>query len=498
MGKNESDRAVKYIKKAIAIKPHTLYFRNLGAIFGKQGKHDEAIEMYKKAITLNPNYADAYYNLGVTLQEIGKRDDAIRMFEKAIVLNPNYADSYNNLGVIFQEVGKMDEAIAMFTKVIALNPSYADAYNNLGVALKEAGNISEAIPMFAKAIDLNPHSGDAYNNVGMVFSGMGKIEDAILMYDKAILLKPGYADAYWNKSLALLEQGNLEEGFELYEWRWEAKFQSSVKRHFQQPLWLGQEALQGKTILLYSEQGYGDTIQFCRYITMVANLGCKIVLETDEVLLPLLVHQLKGVSQVISKGQSLPSFDYHCPLLSLPLAFKTSLETIPSAQAYLYADSKRVSIWKNRLGKKTKQRVGIVWSGSKNHKNDFNRSIELKKLLEALPAEHEYFSLQKELRENDAEALEAFNVKHYGEDLYNFADTAALISCMDFVISVDTSVAHLAGSLGKETLILLPFSADWRWLEHREDTPWYPSVTLLRQKSIKDWEGVLSLLRYLE
>jgi tetratricopeptide (TPR) repeat protein len=494
MRKNQSDRAVAFIKKAISLKPQALYYRNLAAVFGKQGKHGEAIAMYEKAIAHNPNYDDAYYSLGVTLKETGKINEAIVAYEKAIALNPNYADSYNNLGVALHELGKNEDAIVMFTKAIALNPQLVDAHNNLGVALREIGNTGDAIPMFAKAIDLNPEYGDAYNNVGMIFTDMEKTEDAMLMYEKAIALKPGYADAYWNKSLALLKLGNLDEGFELYEWRWQTKFRLPTKRHFQQPLWLGKESLQGKTILIYSEQGYGDTIQFCRYIAMVAKLGCNIIFEVEEVLFPLMSEQLKGVSQVVSKGEAFLAFDYHCPLLSLPLAFKTSLETISSSEAYLYADTKKAAIWENRLGEKTKLRVGIVWSGSVGHKNDRHRSINLETLLQYLPNKHEYICLQKELRANDAKTLENSHIHFFGDELHDFSDTAALVSCMDFVVSVDTSVAHLAGSLGKTTFILLPFSSDWRWLQDRNDSPWYSSVKLLRQKAMNDWESVLESL----
>jgi len=496
-GKNEYKRAIQCIKKAISLKQHELYYHNLGAVYGKEGENEQACRMYEKAIKLNPRYANAYYSLGVTLKELGRLNDAIEMLKKAIVLDPSHVESYNNLGVALQEKGELEDAIANFTKVIELNSNHASAYNNLGVAFKEIGNTNDAILMFAKAIELDSQFASAYNNVGMVYTDFARVEDALEMYEKAIALDSNYADAYWNKSIALLTLGKLEEGFKFYEWRFKTEMQSKRKKNFSQPLWLGEESLEGKTILIHSEQGYGDTIQFCRYINMVAALGANVIFEVEEARIPLM-RSIQGIKQLIVKGNALVAFDYHCPLLSLPLAFKTSLETIPIFQSYLQADAEEVGVWENRLGKKTTPRIGLVWSGSKNHKNDFNRSIHLEKLLEALPSQYEYFSLQKELRENDKEILEKFNVGNYAQELHHFGNTAALISCMDFVVSVDTSVAHLAGSMGKETLILLPFCADWRWLEDKEETPWYPSVTLLRQKSINDWEGVLSLLKYLE
>ena len=260
-------------------------------------------------------------------------------------------------------------------------------------------------------------------------------------------------------------------------------------------MWLGSQSLQDKTILLHAEQGLGDTIQFCRYASLVAKLGAKVILEVQRPLLGLLKN-LDGVSQIIARGDALPEFDYQSPLLSLPLAFKTQLHTIPSALRYLAGDSEKVLAWQARLGEKTKPRVGLVWSGNLEHKNDHNRSLSLSQVLPYLPSSCQYICLQKELRNADQAILAQHpHIQFFGDALEDFTDTAALCDLMDVVISVDTSVAHLAAALGKPTWVLLPFSPDWRWLLDRKDSPWYPSAKLYRQERIGDWNGVLSRVR---
>ena len=268
-----------------------------------------------------------------------------------------------------------------------------------------------------------------------------------------------------------------------------------VKRAFSQPLWLGQESLAGRTILLHSEQGMGDTIQFCRYAKLVSDLGARVILEVPKPLLGLL-KQLSWVSEFVVDGSPLPAFEYHCPLLSLPLAFKTTVHSIPSPTAYLRADPGKLAYWTSKLGEKSTPRVGLVWSGRPEHTNDRNRSIGLATLLQYLPPGYQYVSLQKDVRDSDRPVLESRpDLLHFGHDLNDFADTAALCELMEVIISVDTSVAHLSGALGKPTWVLLPFSPDWRWLLDRDDSPWYPSVKLYRQPRVSDWDSVMKKVR---
>ena len=293
------------------------------------------------------------------------------------------------------------------------------------------------------------------------------------------------------RSLALLLKGDLITGWEVYEWRWKADCHTSPNRNFPQPLWLGFEDIAGKTILLHAEQGLGDTIQFCRYAKLVKERGAFLVLEIPKSLLGLL-SGLKGVDEFVEKGKALPVFDYHCPLMSLPLAFKTTLKNIPHPTPYLAAKPQKREEWTHRLGRKEKTRVGLVWSGSTSHNNDQNRSITLQQLLPHLPEHFEYLSLQKEVREVDKPVLEVSEIRYYNEELKDFSDTAALCELMDLVISVDTSVAHLAGALGKSTWVLLPYAPDWRWQLDREDSPWYGSMKLYRQDKTLEWSRVLN------
>lgn len=285
--------------------------------------------------------------------------------------------------------------------------------------------------------------------------------------------------------------GELNEGFKLYEYRTKS---NQLPIDFNQSLWLGDESIKGKTILIYSEQGLGDTIQFCRYIDMVSALGADVIFAVEPPLYTL-VKQLSGVRKFIQKGESLPEFDYHCPLLSLPLAFRTSLETVPHHNAYLKADINKRKIWEKRLGSDSVLKIGLAWSGLSTHANDHNRSIPLDKLLPYLPEGYKYICLQKELQESDKTILDNnSNIQFFGDELIDFSDTAALCDLMDMVVSVDTSIAHLSGALGKPTTVLLPFIPDWRWLVNNDNSPWYPSMYLLRQEKDGEWDGCLSQL----
>jgi len=294
-------------------------------------------------------------------------------------------------------------------------------------------------------------------------------------------------------------QGDFENGLPLYESRWDSGKVSELigKRFFDKPTWLGKEPLQSKAILLYGEQGLGDFIQFCRYVKLVSDLGAKVILETPQSLASLM-GSLEGVSELVIKGEELPFFDYQCPILSLPLAFKTKLDTIPNSSRYINLDNhlNKVIEWKARLGSKFNPRVGLVWSGSPHHKNDHNRSLLLADILPFLPSQLEYISLQKEVREVDKLTLDSNpHILSFTGYLNDFVDTAALIDNLDLVISVDTSVAHLSGALGKKTLVLLPNMPDWRWLLDVEDSPWYPSMKLFRQPAAGDWSSVLDKVK---
>ncbi len=286
-----------------------------------------------------------------------------------------------------------------------------------------------------------------------------------------------------------LSLGEYEEGWQLYEWRWKTKSFTSPVRNFSQPLWLGNDSIVGKTILVHSEQGFGDTIQFYRYLSKLKTLRCKIIFETQTQLVPLIKAQ-RDNCQIIGQGETIPSFDVHCPLLSLPLAFKTTLETIPAQVPYLFPPPEKLELWRTKLGTRSKPKIGLVWSGKLLP--DFRRSIPIESLLLIIDEKAEWYSLQKDVRESDRSSLNSsLTIIDHAPSLNDFSDTAALITEMDLVISIDTAVAHLAGALGKPVWILLPFHPDFRWLRDREDSPWYPTARLFRQTQDGEWRSVI-------
>jgi hypothetical protein len=312
----------------------------------------------------------------------------------------------------------------------------------------------------------------------------------------ALQHQPGNAEAHWNRGLLHLQQGRYAEGWPGYEWRWQVAHLSvsRQRRPFSQPLWLGREDLAGKTILLHAEQGLGDTLQFCRYADMVAARGARVILEVPPALLELM-RTLAGPAEVLARGAALPPFDVHCPLMSLPLAFGTTLATVPAPASYLRADAAKAAAWDGLLGPGDRLRVGVAWRGSQAHKDDDRRSIDFAVFAGALSPACEFVSLQDRHRPEDAALLAASPVRDYGSRLADFSDTAALCAAVDLVITVDTSIAHLAGALGKPVWILLAANADWRWLLGRTDSPWYPSARLIRQQPGESWAAVLADVR---
>ena len=417
------------------------------------------------------------------------------MIDTAIKIQPNNAAFYTNHGNALQELKQLDAAVASYDKAIALKPNYAEAYSNRGNALQELKQLDAAVASYDKAIALKPNYAEAYSNRGNALQELKQLDAAVASYDKAIALQPDLAEACWSKSLALLLGGDFVDGWKLFEWRWSSEGLKLTKRNFPQPLWLGKESLAGKSVLLHSEQGLGDTIQFCRYAKFVSDLGARVIMEVPKSLFGLM-KTLSDVSDLVVKGSPLPAFDYHCPLLSLPLAFNTNLNSIPRATKYLSADSIKLTHWTNKLGEKRKPRIGLAWNGRPEHKNDHNRSIVLAALIQHLPADYQYVSLQKEVRDLDKPVLKSStDILHFGNELDDFADTAALCELVDVVITVDTSVAHLGGALGRPTWVLLPFSPDWRWLLDRNDSPWYPSVKLYRQPNVGDWSSVFDKIK---
>jgi len=490
---NRLAEALESYERAIALKPdHADAYYNRGVVLGELDRATEAVESYDRAIALEPDNAEAYNNRGIALSRLERYKEALASYERAIALKPDYARAYNNRGVALVELNRLTEALKSYDRAIALNPNYAEAFNNRGIAFSELDRPAEALESCERSTALAPNYAEAFYNRGNAFRDLNRHEEAIDSYERAIALKPDYADAHWNLADCRLLLGDFAHGWQEYEWRWKLEQRGNARQEFQQPLWLGAQPLEGRTILLHTELGQGDTLHFCRYAKRVAALGAKVVLEVQPALLPLLA-DLEGVTQAVPRGAPLPAFDYHCPLTSLPLAFKTDLSSIPADIPYIRADATRIAAWREKLHQGNKPRVGVVWSGSMKLRND-KRSIALADMLPLMGGWAEWVSLQKEVRESDAILLESReDLRHVGGELKDFADTAALVELMDVVVTVDTSVAHLAGAMGKPVWILLPFvPIDWRWMLDREDSPWYPTARLFRQPASGDWASVIS------
>jgi len=466
-----------------------------GLALHKAGQFERAAALYGQALNSQPDHSDALNFLGVLFHQTGDHQRAIDLIGEAIRIDGGNGAYYSNRGLALMELKQVDAALAHFEQAISLNPGSAVAHYNRGNALLALGRLDCAVASYDEALRQVPGYADAYVNRGNALAALGQVDAAIACWDRATAIRPDLAQAHWNKALALLRKGHYREGWRLYEWRWQWKDFPSRRREFTQPPWRGAEPLAGKTILLHSEQGLGDTLQFCRYARMVSGLGAHVILEVEKPLVTLL-QSLDGVSRVGETGSTASGFDYQCPLLSLPMAFGTELDTIPAAPAYLKASAARLAYWARTLGGPKKPRVGLIWRGNVHYDDDRGRSVALRDFLPLLSADFEFVSLQKEVRDADEEVLRALpELRHFGSALGDFADTAALCELMDLVISVDTSVAHLAGALGKTVWILLPLIADWRWLSDRVDSPWYPSATLYRQARKAEWGDVIDRIR---
>jgi tetratricopeptide (TPR) repeat protein len=467
---------------------HDLFMQ--GLILHQRGELNQAKAIYETVIQVNPQHFDALHLLGVLASQTDNDAVAVELIDKAIQINSSNEVFYSNRGIALRKIGRLRAAIDSFDTAIRLRSDYAEAYSNKGVALHELRRMEAAVASYDMAIKMKPDYFEAHSNRGAALRDLKLLKDAIASFDRAISIRPDYADAHWNKGLALLMCGDFVNGLPLYEWRWKRDKFTSRKLFFRQPLWLGVEPLKGKVILLHCEQGLGDTIQFCRYTKMVKERGAHVLLEVQKSLTGL-VQTLDGVDEVIEMGTQLPEFDYHCPLMSLPLAFKTTIDSAPGKVPYLRASVQKIELWKRRPGEKSKLRVGLVWSGSAGLKGAPERSITLEMLLPHLPDGIEYICLQKELREVDTAVMRTSSIQYFGEEISDFSDTAALCELMDLIISIDTSTAHLAGALGKKTWVLLPYVADWRWLMDRDDSIWYDSTRLFRQHVDNDWSTVL-------
>jgi Flp pilus assembly protein TadD len=458
----------------------------LGRVRLAKGDVDVAIDFLRKALAVDPKLVPAYNDLGILLQNQGRLEEAEACYREAIARDGRLAESMTNLGVVLAARGRLADATAWYARAIAADSQMAPAHSNLGAALAKLDRPEEAETLHRRAIALKPDFADAHYNLGVALHDQGRFAEALACYDRAVALKPDFVDARWNRAFNLLLGGNYADGWREHEWRWRRKEQPPGS--FAQPMW-GGEPIAGRTILLHAEQGFGDTLQFMRYVPLVAARGARVVLRVQRAVFRLAA-AFAGVAQVIRDDDVPPPFDLHCPLLSLPLAFGTTLDTVPAAVPYVEADTGAAARWRERLGSGLK--VGLVWAGSPQHKNDRNRSVAFEHLaaLFAVPGVR-WFSLQVGERRADLAQAAPGAIADIADGLTDFADTAAAIAGLDLVISVDTAVAHLAGALAKPVWLMLPFVPDWRWLIGREDNPWYPTLRTFRPPRRGDWEAVV-------
>ena len=524
----QPDAAIEWIGRAVQQAPKAEYLLSLATVLERQGRLDQAQQHYSRALALKPEDAGLWNHVGNLLWQLDRKDEAAQHLQQAIKLNPHHWEAAHNGGMLLLELFRHAEAIDCFDVAETLKPSAA-LYQMRAVCLSALNRFEDAQADYEKSIALDPGLAETHNNLGLLHWRFGRLEQAFACFDRALALRPDFHAVLNNKAVILLHLQMLEEAFatlhrslaaapndaqaQFYlatlqlltgdfergwlarEARWRLPSVGLVDRRFTQPLWRGDQPLQGKTILLHSDEGLGDAIQFARYVPMVAALGAKVILEVEPPIQQIL-GGIAGVAACIGRS-STPAFDLHCPLGTLPLAFGTRLETIPLAQGYVpVPQAARLKVWEDRLGPCNRLRVGLVWAGNPDHKNDHNRSMALRTLAPLLDCGVQFVSLQKGVRDQDKAYLgERRDIIDLTAHLTDFSETAALISCLDLVISVDTSVAHLAGALGAPVWTLLPFNPDWRWLLNRDDSPWYQSMRLFRQAERGKWAGVVDEVR---
>ena len=489
--------AEKHWRTAIQVHPgYAEAYYNLGNLLSGLKRLPEAEASFRQSIALEPGYAEARNNLGLLLQGLRRFEEAEASFRQAIVLKPGHVGAHYNLGLLLQELQRFEEAEAAYCQAIALKPCYVDAHNNLGALLQKLKRFEEAEAAYRQAIALRPGDVEAHNNLGNLFLELKRFPEAEAAYCQALVFQPGDIEVQWNFGLFLLILGRFEEAWPLYEIRYhpENKERRIFPPSLPFPQWQG-ESLVGKSILVYPEQGFGDEIQFARYVSLFKARGAsRVTLACKPPLRPLL-QTVAGVDRVVvlAEDHAVEASDFWVFPLSLPLRFHTTLDTIPVELPYLAADPELVEHWLPRLPP-SPFRIGLVWKGSGGHKNDANRSLPGLSALAPLWSvpEVSFVSLQKGQGEEEAlSPPENQPLLNLGAEIRDFADTAAIISQLELVICVDTAIAHLAGALGKPCWVLLPaIGTDWRWLQERADSPWYPGVLrLFRQEQAEDGWG---------
>ncbi|QWE04601.1 tetratricopeptide repeat protein [Polynucleobacter sp. JS-JIR-II-50] len=491
--KGDQQRAFELLKIACAQSTASVgALYELGSLYLNDKQFTLAIKLLKTSLDKNGPFFEALHDLGLALAGNKCPQEGITALKKALDINAFSAEAHYNLAKIHEDLKAFPKALEHYKKALEINPNFIQALVSKGVVLHRLQQYPESLACYEKALTLDGGLIDAWVNMGFCLHKQKQFQEALAIYNHAIALDATSAESHWNKALTLLIQGDFINGFAEFEWRWKCRAFAHKIRRFSSPAWLGGVDIKDKTILLHNEQGLGDSIQFSRYVASVANLGAKVILEADPSLCAL-YSTLPGNFQLIKKGDPLPRFDYHSSLLSLPFALNTNLQNIPHSISYLAADPKKVKAWQLKLGDRKKIRVGITWSSVSTFENDQERSLGLSTFIEAFPNDkYDLICLQKVIKHEDVGALNArSDIRFFGDELKDFSDTAALIECVDLVISTCTSIPHLSCALGKPTWLLLSYVADWRWLTDREDSPWYQTARLYRQTNCGDWNAPL-------
>jgi tetratricopeptide (TPR) repeat protein len=470
---------------------NTTVLRILGSILGQTGRSHESVELLGRCVIVDPGDASAHSMLGVSLAAIGHKDRAMQHLTRAVELQPASAHLHYNYGKALRDHKRNEAAAAEFRKAIELQADFPPAWNNLANTLRDLGDLEEAYATGHRALALRPTSTQSLHNLGVICRDLLKLDEAIRLFDTALAYDPAFHECRLSRAMLLLLRGQYALGWNEYEARFDVP-RTMARKEYGKPVWDGQDP-EGRTILLYCEQGFGDAIQFVRYVPILAERGATVILECRKELVKLFA-SVRGASQIVTPDEELPDFDVYRGLMSMPLFSATTLETVPAEVPYLRADRTQIKRWKRIIEPGAGVRVGLVWAGATGYGNDHNRSLRLEQfaLVARKVPEARFYSLQKgDAAQQVRGKPGGMKVIDLSAELNDFSDTAAAIENLDLVISVDTAVAHLAGALGKATWTLLPFSPDWRWMLEREDTPWYPTMKLFRQPAPKDWESVI-------
>jgi len=468
---------------------------DIAAALVDAGDYAEALKHSEHALKLQPRFVAATFNRGMALVGLGDLEAAVHAFEVTVQLDGGYVDARFQLARVYQDSGRDKKAEVAYRKVISIDPGHCESHCNLGNILRAAGHLGDALMCYDMALALMPDLAEIHSNKGVALQELGRRDEAIACYRRAIDLDPDDAEAHRNLSMALLQGGEFKEGWKEFEWRWQTRHFASIKRRWDRPHWAG-EPLNGKIILVHAEQGFGDSFQFCRYISVLAECGARVIVEAPDVVQGVL-GTLQGVEEVLTPGNPLPAYDFHIPMMSLPGVFGTTLDSIPAPDDYLSVPPDAEQGWRGKIEiAKGTLRIGLVWKGRSGHGANLWRSPGLEVFRPLLSQDQfKFYSLQKDDGETDLrDAGMGDRIVELHNDLNSFSDTAAVINQLDLVITPDTSVAHLSGAMGFPTWIVLPHVAEWRWGIGREDCPWYPSARLFRQSSPGDWDGVIEHL----